>query len=405
MDGERRPLRVLQSFPHKIGAGRICDTAWHQADGVAAAGAQLTVFPGVVHRPLPPGVKVEPTLARGRWRIPYRAVGLTRALALHDRIVARRLARRPAEFDLVHAWPLGSMETLRTARRLGIPTVLERPNTHTRFAYAVVRDECERLGVELPHDYEHAYNEQLLAIEEEEYELATGLLCPSDFVRQTFIDEGFDARKLVRHFYGYDEATFHPGERNPIRDRFTMLFAGLCAVRKGVHFALEAWLRSPASREGRFLIAGEFLPSYREKLAPLLAHPSVEVLGHREDVAELMRTSDVFVLPSIEEGSALAANEAIASGCVPLVSDRASGVCEHDVNSLVHAAMDIDQLTRQITSVYESAKLLSRLRDGCRATAPLMTWRRAGGRLVEVYRSVVEDSGRRASQPGVALTA
>ena len=105
-----------------------------------------------------------------------------------------------------------------------------------------------------------------------------------------------------------------------------MLFAGLCAVRKGVHFALEAWLRSPASTDGTFLIAGDFLPAYREKLAPLLAHPSVQVLGHRDDVAELMRVSDVLVLPSIEEGSALAANEAIASGCVPLVSDRASGV-------------------------------------------------------------------------------
>ena len=41
--------------------------------------------------------------------------------------------------------------------------------------------------------------------------------------------------------------------------------------------------------DGRFLIAGDFLPAYREKLAPLLSHPTVEVLGHRTDVAELMR--------------------------------------------------------------------------------------------------------------------
>jgi glycosyltransferase involved in cell wall biosynthesis len=405
VDEDRRPLRVLQSFPHKIGAGRICDTAWHQAEGVAAAGAQLTVFPGVVHRPLPGGVKVEPTLSRGRWRIPYRAVGLTRALALHDRIVARRLERRASEFDLVHAWPLGALETLRTAMKLGIPTVLERPNTHTRFAFAVVRDECERLGIELPSDYEHAYNPRLLALEEQEYRLATQLLCPSDFVRQTFLDEGFAPAKLARHFYGYDETTFQPGERGPVRDRFTMLFAGLCAVRKGVHFALEAWVSSPASRDGRFLIAGEFLPAYQEKLAPLLGHPTVEVLGHRTDVAELMRVSDVLVLPSIEEGSALAVNEAIASGCVPLVSDRASGVCVHDVNSLVHAATDTRQLAQQITAVYESGDLLARLRDGCRATAPLITWRRAGQRLLEVYHSVAEEAGQPAARPSVALTA
>ena len=49
-----------------------------------------------------------------------------------------------------------------------------------------------------------------------------------------------------------------------------MLFVGVCAVRKGVHFALEAWLKSPASKDGTFLIAGEFLPDYQEKLAPML---------------------------------------------------------------------------------------------------------------------------------------
>jgi glycosyltransferase involved in cell wall biosynthesis len=268
--------------------------------------------------------------------------------------------------------------------------MLERPNTHTRFAYAVVRDECKRLGVELPPDYEHAYNLRLLAVEEQEYRLATQLLCPSDFVRQTFLDEGFHPAKLARHFYGYDDATFRPGARSSVQGTFTMLFAGLCAVRKGVHFALEAWARSPASRDGRFLIAGEFLPSYREKLAPLLAHPTVEVLGHRTDIAELMRVSDVLVLPSLEEGSALVVNEAIASLCVPLASDRASGVCEHNVNSLIHSAADVGELSRHITTMYESQHDLARLRKGCLASAPNITWARAGVRLVDVYREALD---------------
>jgi D-inositol-3-phosphate glycosyltransferase len=392
-------LRVLQSFPHKIGSGRIADTAWYQAEGVANAGAALTVHPGVVHRQLPGGIEVRPTLARGRWRIPYRALGRVRALELHDRIVARRLERIGHRIDLVHTWPLAAVHTLRTARRLGIPTVLERPNAHTRFAYTVVRDECKRLGVELPPDHEHAYNELHLRLEEEEYRLADRLLCPSDFVRQTFLDEGFDSAKLMRHMYGYDQRIFRPGSRNDdTREGFTMLFVGVAAVRKGVHFALEAWLKSPASQTGTFLIAGEFLPAYQRRLQDLLAHPSVHVLGHRTDVAELMRTSDVLVLPSIEEGSALASAEAIASGCVPLVSDATSGVCIHDVNALVHPVGDVATLTRHITSLYESRDTLARLRDGCRRTRPQITWAQCGVRLLEVYDQVV-DEVRSASRP------
>src|SRR5207237_170731 len=109
----------------------------------------------------------------------------------HDRIVARRLEHLAGQIDIVHTWPLGALETLKTANRLGIPTVLERPNAHTRFAYEVVQQECERLGVALPPEHEHAYKENVLIREEAEYKLATRLLCPSDFVARTFLERGF----------------------------------------------------------------------------------------------------------------------------------------------------------------------------------------------------------------------
>jgi glycosyltransferase involved in cell wall biosynthesis len=384
------PIRVLQSFPHKIGAARICTTAWYQAVGAAQAGADVLVMPGAVERPLPADVRVRPTMARGKLRIPYRALGRMRAMQLHDRLVARALPSLADDIDIVHTWPMGARETLRTARRLGIPTVLERPNAHTRFAYEAVRDECERLGVSLPADHEHAYNADILRLEEEEYALADRLLCPSDFVLKTFMDQGFERGQLVRHLYGYDEAEFSaPSE--PRRDEagLTVLFVGVCAVRKGVHFALEAWLNSPASAHGKFLIAGDFLPDYADKLSDMLAHPSVEALGHRSDVADLMRRSDVLVLPSIEEGFGLVCVEALASGCVPMISDACTDVCRHGENALVHRVGDVETLADQFTALHGDRQLLARLREEALRTAPDYTWTKVGARLVEVYEEVV----------------
>lgn len=381
---------MLQSFPHRIGAARICNTAWHQAAGAAEAGAEVLVLPNSVQRPLPAGVRVRPTLARGRWRVPQRALGRERAFRLHDRLVARALPRLAAEVDVVHAWPLGALETLSSARRLGIPTLLERPNAHTRFAYQVVKDECERLGVALPPDHEHAWNDAILEREEAEYALADRLLCPSDFVAQTFIDEGFSADRLARHSYGYDQDVFYSADDRARRgEGLVLLFVGVCAVRKGVHFALEAWLRSPASRTGTFLIAGEFLPAYAERLAGMLDHPSVRVLGHRTDVPELMRTADALVLPSLEEGFPLACVEAIGSGCVPLVSDACRQACQHGVNGLVHPVADVETLVDQLTLLEREPELLERLRDGCLAARSEFTWSSAGTRLLDAYREVV----------------
>jgi glycosyltransferase involved in cell wall biosynthesis len=387
-----RPVRVLQSFPHRIGAARICTTAWYQAVGVAGAGGRVRVHPGSVDRPLPRSVTASPTLARGRARIPYRLLGRLRAMKLHDRIVARRLPRLADRIDVVHGWPLGCLETLRTARELGIPTVLERPNAHTRFAYESVAAECERIGVPLPPGHEHAFDAELLAREEAEYGLADRILCPSDFVVETFLDAGYPPEKLLRHTYGYDERAFAPAPiERPPGQGLRALFVGVCAVRKGLHHALRAWLDSSASRGGRFLIAGEFLPAYAERLAPLLEHPSVEALGHRDDVPKLMRNADVLMLPSIEEGYGLACVEAIASGCVPLASDACTEICGERGMGLVHRVGDVDALTAQLDALDHDRDLLRGAREACLREAPRFTWARAGERLLGAYRASLRE--------------
>ena len=387
---EHSPVRVLFSYPNKLGADRICTTAWQEVNNLAAAGAQVLVFPGVLHRPLPPEVSVQATLSRGRFRVSYRLLGKLRALALHDKIVARRLEKLADQVDIVHTWPMAARETLKTARRLGIPTVLERPNAHTRFAYEVVKRECERLGVTMPPDHEHTYNEEILRKEEEEYELADRLLCPSDFVARSFLEAGFPQEKLARHQYGFDDSLFFPAPQPRERKRpLSMLFVGGCAPRKGVHYALEAWLKSPAHLDGIFRIAGDFIPGYADRLSGMLSDPSVQVLGHRKDVPELMRESDVLILPSIEEGSALVTSEARGCGCVLLVSEAAGAICSHMENALVHRVGDVDALAQHITMIYQDRSLLECLRSVSLSTVNEITWRAAGRKLLNAYRETL----------------
>src|SRR5258708_11421548 len=189
----------------------------------------------------------------------------------------------------------------------------------------------------MPPGHEQEYNLDVLKREEIEYALADYLLCPSDFVAKTFLDRGFSAHKLVRHQYGFDDKVFFSIEKSRQKKKgLTVLFAGGCAPRKGLHYALDAWLKSPAHQTGKFLIAGEFVPGYAEFLSSQLSHPSVHVLGHRSDMAALMQNSDVLILPSIAEGSALVTAEARGCGCVLLVSDASGAICKHLENALVH---------------------------------------------------------------------
>ena len=137
------------------------------------------------------------------------------------------------EFDVVHTWPMGALHTLKTAARLGIPTVLERPNAHTRFAYEIVQRECTKLGLTLPKTHEHSYNAQILEKEELEFRQADYLLCPSDFVARTFLDQGFSVDKLVRHQYGFDEKLYYyDAHARETQRGLSILFVGGCAPGK-----------------------------------------------------------------------------------------------------------------------------------------------------------------------------
>lgn len=388
---ENKTVRVLYSFPHKFGPiGRINSTAWQQVNGLLAGGANVTAFPGVLSGPIVEGLKAFPTLAWGGARIPYKVVGTARALALHDYIVSRRLRRLSGQVDIVHAWPSGALRTLRVATEMGIPTVLERPSAHTRFVYEAIRKEYARLGIPLSNREEYRPREDVLKLEEEEFRLADYLLCPSDFVVRTFREAGFPSGKLIRHQYGFDDGVFYPETILPRTNRnFTMLFVGFSALIKGLQYALEAWLQSPAHRTGTFLIAGTFTQDYARKISSLISHPSVSMLGRRDDVPELMRRSDLLVLPSLAEGSALVTSEARASGCVPLVSDNAGAYCEHMKNGLVHQVGDVKALAEHITMLHNDRSLLARLRASSLNTVHEITWAAAGAKLLQVYRDVL----------------
>jgi len=122
----------------------------------------------------------------------------------------------------------------------------------------------------------------------------------------------------------------------------------------------------------------------------MLSDPSVRVLGHRNDVAELMRNSDTLTLPSVEEGFGLVCTEAMGSGCVPLVSDACTDVCQHMDNALVHRVGDVEALARHITLLSRDRMLLQRLRTAGLKERNSLTWGAAGVRLLEAYRETIQ---------------
>ncbi len=167
--------------------------------------------------------------------------------------------------------------------RLGIPTVLERPNAHTRFAYELVSMSVSVSECLLPPGRRARVQRGGLESEEQEFSLA-GLLCPSEFVVRSFLDEGFAPEKLARHSYGFDEAVYYPADRAP-QDTAPAANAALRRPmprpERGSTTLSRRGCVHPPRQEGTFMIAGAFLPVVRGRSSPRCSRiRACSVLGH-----------------------------------------------------------------------------------------------------------------------------
>lgn len=400
-------VRVLYSFPHRVGAPGIGITALNQVRGLAAAGAKVTLICTSLHGDVPASVDVRETLRiRGR-RIPHRAFGSPDlALVYHDHWVARSLRRSADDFDVVHTWPQSALATLQAARAVGCLSSREVPNAHTAEAYEQAAVESDILGVELKRGHSHRPNPRRLHLEQREYDAVDLLMVPSRHVEATFLARGFGASRLARHQYGFDPTRFGPEGRADRPERpFTGVFVGSAEPRKGLHYVLRAWSKADLPPTSRLLVAGAFASGYREAIADLIDRPWVETLGFISDVPALLRQSDALLLPSVEEGSALVTYEAQACGSIPIVSSAAGALLPPSMHAYVHEPRDVETLTRHLHVIGNDEGLRSRLRADILGWSPRLTWDAAGRRMLDIYRSRlhpehlgVSDSG--ATDPG-----
>jgi glycosyltransferase involved in cell wall biosynthesis len=390
-DPAHAPLAVLYSFPHDLGSPGIGWTAWNQAAELIAAGHDVTVVTTGITKPLVGASRVVLTLRIGRFQLPHRLIGRDRAFRHHDHVAADLVLQ--GRFDVVHTWPLAAERTLAAARRSGAIGMREAPNTHTTNAFGVSAALAHALGLRQPRRAAHTFNRRHLRTEEREWSAASAILVPSEPVRRSFVERGIASWRLARHRYGHRTETVDPSSRHR-GDRFTALFLGRGEPRKGLHLAVEAWERSTASRHGRLLIHGIIDPAYRARISAGLRSRGVVDAGFTDDPVAALRQSDVLLLPSLEEGSALVTYEAQAQGCVPLVSDAAGAVLDHGSQGLVHPAGDVAALVEHLDLVSSDADLLERLRSGAIEHGRSLTWERATDHLVAAYRDVLQRDRR-----------
>ena len=111
---------------------------------------------------------------------------------------------------------------------------------------------------------------------------------------------------------------------------------------------------------------GEERPRLEKLIAELRLESYVKLLGLRDDVIELMREADIFVIPSSYEGLSIAMIEAMACG-LPIIGSNAPGLREninHGQNGLLFQVKDHNALAECIVRLANDKGLRASLSHG-----------------------------------------
>jgi glycosyltransferase involved in cell wall biosynthesis len=193
---------------------------------------------------------------------------------------------------------------------------------------------------------------------------------------------GFRAEQIVHIPGSVDTQRFQPAPaRRPIpaQPERDIICVARLDFQKGVDVLLHAWarmLREPAewraNLKPRLLLVGEGkLRMQMERIAEELGiADSVEFLGLRTDVIDLLHQSWCFVMPSRWEGMPNALLEALACG-LPCVATRVSGsedIIIDGINGLLVEPEQPGELAWAVRRIIEDTDLAQRLGQAGRAT-------------------------------------
>lgn len=207
------------------------------------------------------------------------------------------------------------------------------------------------------------------------YKMADRFVSKSSVMTDIFKKSEIPMSKVIEIPYSVDIDKFSPAnvvEKKELRrknsiweDGKIILFVGGINKRKGVHLLVDAFISIEKKiPSARLIIAGptykydqNYISAIKEKIIQANVGGKVIMTENNvENVDEYMRSSDIFVLPSKQEGFPISIVEAMSCGLGVVASDIpeiSKAQIDNDVNGLVFKEGSQEELAMRLIMLLE----------------------------------------------------
>ena len=322
------------------------------------------------------------TLLMGKWRYGFINPWIDRELSwLMAETLDAHVASRLPECDVFIGISGSGLRTSRIAKARGRKYICDRGSSHVRFADRLLDEEFKRWGQSFV-----GIDPRALAKEEQEYASADIITLPSRFCVRSFLEMGINPAKIRRIPYGVELNRFRQ-QGTPPSEAFEVLFVGQVSFRKGFPYLLAAFQRLKHPRK-RLRVVGAMQPELKIFLQDKHLD-DIEFLGSipQAQLAAIMSTSHVMVLPSIEDGFGLVIGQAMACGCPVICSQNTGGedVFQDRREGFIIPIRDASTLAQNLEQLCQDRPLRNRMGEAAiRRVKTLGGWNEYGRQYREL---------------------
>jgi len=300
---------------------------------------------------------------------------------------------RSHKCDIFHGWTHESLLSLRSAQQQGAIAIVERGTLHPRYNKIILDEEYDIYGIprniKKPPKWLTPFDSLQRDLEEavEELELADYIFVNSQFSYETFVAEGHPKEQIVVIPRGFEASMYRPLPKED--SKFRVIFVGQLCVRKGLKYLLEAWdkLNLP---DAELMLVGHLHEELEPLMKPYSGRKDIARLGFIPDPVKLYNSATVFVLPSIEEGSAKVTYEAMACGIPVIVTPNAGSLARDGKDGFIIPIRQVEPLMEKILYFYNNRDAAVEMGREARRSIETYTWEHYEHTLIETYQMLLD---------------
>ena len=281
---------------------------------------------------------------------------------------------------IAHIWE-NSPNIIKILKKKGYITILDVPIAPT----ATVRYLVEKFGKNIGLHF-HEYNEYM---ERKSYELVDYIVAPSIFVKNEIIKLGIDENKIFVVPFGTDLQLAYEKKfiKNYKKKGIDFVFAGTINRRKGIEFLLEAW-KNEKFKNDRLHLCGRLYPEI-EKLLKKYNFKNVIIPGF-VDVREYFKKCDVYVFPSLLEGSSKSIYEAMSMSLPCIVTHNSGSIIQNEKDGFIINIASSDEIEEKMLLFKERNELICKMGKQAYQNIQKYSWENYANNIINIYKKVIK---------------